>query len=129
MSRARTTPEIESTDDVRIAMGAEKLRNSASSTPKTSASARSSTLQQIAEGLLLLLVGAAVFDADDGGRCMSCDGAAEPCCMAVPRSDAFEAAGDDDQALQVFAANFVLRRKLRDLARVSRGSRCGRWNC
>ncbi len=42
-SSASTTPEMDSTELVRIAMGAEKLRNSASSTPKTSASARIST--------------------------------------------------------------------------------------
>ena len=43
ISSAKTTPEMESTDEVRIAIGAAKLRNSASSTPKTSASASSST--------------------------------------------------------------------------------------
>ena len=40
-SRARMTPEMESTDEVRMAMGAGKLRNSVSSTPKTSAKASS----------------------------------------------------------------------------------------
>ena len=38
VTEARMTPEMESTEDVRMAMGAGKLRNSVSSTPKTSAS-------------------------------------------------------------------------------------------
>ena len=42
-SSARITPEMDSTDEVRMAIGAGKLRNSVSSTPKTSASASIST--------------------------------------------------------------------------------------
>ena len=44
--RARITPEMDSTEEVRMAIGAGKLRNSVSSTPKTSASATSSTISK-----------------------------------------------------------------------------------
>ena len=42
-SNANTTPAIESTEEVRIEIGAEKLRNSTMSTPNTSAKDRTST--------------------------------------------------------------------------------------
>ena len=46
MSSARITPEIDKTDDVKMAIGAGKLRNSVSSTPKTSANASKSTCRR-----------------------------------------------------------------------------------
>ena len=48
-SSANMTPEIDKTEEVRIAIGAGKLRNSASSTPNTSASASTQHTQQIAK--------------------------------------------------------------------------------
>ena len=63
ISSAKITPEMESTDEVRIAIGAAKLRNSASSTPKTSASASSSTRSSSWNDFCCSSIGAAVFHA------------------------------------------------------------------
>ena len=109
ISRARTTPEIERTEDDRIAIGAAKLRNSASSTPNTRTSASISTRGQLSERFLLLLIGPAVLHANTGGkmhRLHTLRGRVH--CRSQIR--AFEPRGDDDEPLQVFAANFVLRR-------------------
>ncbi len=82
--------------------------------------------EEFVEGLLLLLVGAAVLDADGGGRC-------RPSTVALDLGDggaevgAFEAAGDDDELLEIFAEDLVLRRQLGDLWRASRGWRSCRW--
>jgi len=60
------------------------------------------------KGFLLLFVGAAVFDAHRGGQMEAFDGLANTCHGAA-QVRAFEAAGDHDQPLQVFAANLILR--------------------
>ena len=101
-----------------MAMGAEKLRNSASSTPKTSASARRSTRSEIVrrtsaapDRCRRTRRGRWTGDAEVGDGLLDLrHGAAEV--------GAFEAPGDGDEPLQVFAADLVLRRKLlRSLAR------------
>ena len=109
-SSARITPEIESTDEVRMAIGAGKLRNSASSTPKTSASASTSTCSRSLEGLLLLLVGAAVFDAHRWRQMQAGNGLLH-LLHGATEVGAFQVGRDHDQLLQIFAQDFVLRRQ------------------
>ena len=98
ISRAKTTPAIDSTDEVRIAVGAEKLRNSASRTPKTSAKRKQKNAQKFMKGLLLLLIGSAVLDAY-GGRQMH--GRDRPLHFRDGRSEirAFEPGCDRDELL------------------------------
>ena len=62
ISRARNTPDVESTAEARIAMGAEKVRNSNRSTRKINTRASSKHDNQIVKRLLLHFVGAAVLD-------------------------------------------------------------------
>jgi len=121
-SSARITPEMESTEELRMAMGAGKLRNSASSTPKTSASASSSTRRRSVEGLLLFLVSAAVLDAHRCGQMQAFDGLADSGHGAA-QVGPFQAAGNHHQPLQVFAPDLVLRRQLLDRGQRTQGCR------
>ena len=76
--------------------------------------------QQIVEGFLLLLVGAAVLHAHGGGQMQAGDGLLDPGhCLSEVR--ALEAAGDNDELLQVFAADLVLRRQLLDVGQRAEG--------
>ena len=88
-------------------------RNSKSSTRKISTTASTQHDLEIAERLLLLLIGAAVFDANRRrqlqlGDCLLHRG------HARPHIHALEAGRHFDEPLQIFAADLRLARKLLD---------------
>ena len=71
--------------------------------------------QQVVEGLLLLLVGAAVFDTDAGRNMEALDGGLH-LLHGGAQVRAFEATGDSDETLKVLSEYLVLCGKLRDLS-------------
>ena len=111
ISSARKTPDVESSADERIASGAPKLPNSKSSTDEHQHHRQYQYHAQIAKRLLLLFVTAAVHDANAGRNVQIGQG-------FLHRRDAraqihtFQPRRHCEHALQIFAQNFGLARKL-----------------
>ncbi len=126
-SSARNTPEVESSAEARIAAGAAKLPNFEQQHREHQHHRQRQHEQQIAERLLLFRVSAAVDHANRRRHVQVAHRLLHRL-HAFAEADAFEAAGDGDVALQIFAADFGLAGFVLKCRPASRASRSCRSN-
>ena len=125
---AKNTPDVDSSADARMAVGAAKVRNSNSSTRNTRTTASASTTRRSRNDFLLLLVGAAVNHANRAGNVQIGHGLLHQF-DALAQAHAFKAARYGDTPLQVLADNFGLAAFILKTRERAEGRRSCRSNC
>ena len=125
-SSARNTPDVDRIADDRMATGGGERTELEKQNEEDQHDRQHQHRREIAERFLLLLIGAAVFDADGRRQLQIGDGLLHGG-DAGPHIDAFEACRHLDQPLKVLAANLDLARQLVDRRqRAERGGRARR---